>query len=267
MGIDYIIDYACEPKRALTVPGIMGRLKGRDRAEAVIQLYREQGDMRPPSQIGFEMVRRDAEGTEETEIIVVQNLLDAAEDLVPYEQYCTGCPANRIGAPFGCIGAINYPLSEQGERWLLDQLPSNEHPLPYMLLQRAIHELGYSGRDANPLRVEPGVYLEASAPLERDLEAVHVNGDQVFELLFLSGPIHPAHGSMLMQFFGAISQDLDAGVIMQLADPPSEAWIDHAIPFLLTTEPDEDPTIRALKQFFRALHIAFKLRVAVLLDV
>lgn len=267
MGIDYIIDYECEPKRVLTVPGIMGRLKGRDRAEAVIQLYRKQGDMRPTSQIGFEMVRRDAEGAEEIEVIIVQDLLTAAEELVPFERHCAGCPANRIGAPFGCIGAINYPLSEQGERWLLDQLPSNEHPLPYMLLQRSIRELGYSGRDANPLRVEPGVYLDAPVPLERDLEAVRVNGDQVFELLFLSGPIHPAHGSMLMQFFGAISQDLDAGVIMQLADPPSADWIDQEIPFLMVTEQGEDLTIRALKQFFRALHIAFRLRVAVLLDV
>lgn len=66
MGIDHEIHYDCEPKRALTLAGLAGRLKGRDRAGRVLQLYREQGDHRPPSQIGFEMVRRTPDGTEET---------------------------------------------------------------------------------------------------------------------------------------------------------------------------------------------------------
>ena len=55
MGIDYIVDLDCAPKRALTVEGLMGRLKGRDRAEKIIQLYRDQGDMRPPQQMAFEI--------------------------------------------------------------------------------------------------------------------------------------------------------------------------------------------------------------------
>lgn len=267
MGIDHIIDYDCPPKRALTVPGLMGRLKGRDRAEAVIQLYRDQGDMRPPSEMGFEMVRRTAEGVEETEVILVQDLLDAAAELEPWESHCVNCPANRAGTPFGCIGTINYPISEAGERWLLDRLPSNEHPLPYMLLQRAIREMGYSGESANALRVETGVFFESARPFSRNLEAIQVSSDQVFEMLFLSGPIQPAHGSMLLQFFGAISQDLDADVIMQLASPPSRKWIEQHAPFLFVYEPGEDVSLRTLKAFFHALHRAFVLRAAVLLDV
>ncbi len=65
MGIDYLIQYDCEPKRALTIEGLMGRLKGRDRAARIIQLYRENGDTRPPSKMGFEMARRLPDGTEE----------------------------------------------------------------------------------------------------------------------------------------------------------------------------------------------------------
>ncbi len=267
MGIDHIIDYDCAPKRALTVPGLMGRLKGRDRAQAVIQLYRDQGDMRPPAEMGFEMVRHTADGGEETEVILVQGLLDAAAELEPWESHCVNCPANRAGTPFGCIGTINYPISEAGERWLLDQLPGSAHPLPYMLLQRAIREMGYTGESANALRGEQGIFFDALHPLSRDLEAMQVSSDQVFEMLFLSGPIQPAHGSMLLQFFGAISQDLDADVIMQLANPPSREWIDAQTPFLLVYQPGEDVSIRALKSFFHALHGAFRVRAAVLLDV
>ena len=142
MGIDYVVHYDCEPKRALTLEGLMARLKGRERADAIIELYRAQGDQRPPREMGFELGRNTAEGGEEQQVVIVQDLLDAAEELMPWEKYCVGCPANHMGRPFGCIGAINYPLSLAGERWLLDQLPGNDYPLVYLLLQKAIHEQG-----------------------------------------------------------------------------------------------------------------------------
>jgi hypothetical protein len=267
MGIDYIVHYDCAPKRALTLAGLMGRLKGRDRAEAVIQLYRDQGDPRPPSQMGFEMVRRLPDGSEQAEIIVVQDLLDAAEELVPWEGHCEGCPANRTGQPFGCVGTINYPISVQAERWLLDQLPDERYPLPYLWLQRAVRDLSHARDSAAPLRAQPGVFLAGEEPLERSLGAVHMTGDLVFEMLFLSGPIQPAYGSILLQFFGGISRELNADVIMQMAAPPSAAWVDEHVPFLLAPDLADDVSIATFKGFFHALHIAFRLGVPVLLDV
>ncbi|MBN1963758.1 MAG: hypothetical protein JW910_03870, partial [Anaerolineae bacterium] len=258
MGIDYIIHYECEPKRALTLEGLMGRLKSRDRANTIIRLYRDHGDERSPSQMGFEMMRRLADGTEQREVIVVQDLLDAAEDLKPFEPHCAGCPANRTGASFGCVGSINYPISERGERWLLDQLPGQDHPLVFLLLQRAIREIGYSGKAAARLRAQDGVFLEATVPPQRDLEALIVSGDQVFEMLFLSGPIQPAHATLLLQFFGGISREMDADIMMQLAAPPSQAWIDQYAPFSHQTHESDDDSTASLKEFLRALYLAFR---------
>lgn len=267
MGIDYLVHYDCEPKRALTVEGMMARLKGRERANAVIQLYRDQGDNRSPRQMGFEMVRRAADGTEEQEVIVVQDLLDAARELDPWAPYCSGCPANHAGRPFGCVGTINYPLSLAGERWLLDQLPGNEHPLVFLLLQKAILEQGYRGDAGARLRAQTGIFFESSRAPERAIDGFVVTGDQVFEMLFLSGHIRPAHGVLLLQFFDAIYSDLDADVMMQLAVPPSVEWIDQTVPFLHTPAPDDDETIRALKAFFYALYTAYRLETTLLLDV
>jgi hypothetical protein len=267
MGIDYIVDLDCVPKRALTVEGLMSRLKGRDRAEKIIQLYREQGDLRPPQRMAFEMVRRLPDGSEEVELIVVQHLLDAAQELMPWEADCAGCLANAGGQPFGCTGTINYPLSEAGERWLLQQLPDGEHPLIFMLLGRALRDMGYSGEHGAALRAQPGVFLTSAQAPARNLGALTISGDQVFEMLFLSGPIYPAHGALLLQFFGAMPPDLDADVMMQLADPPSGAWIDARLPFLHTPDPRDDPTIAALKMFFYALYVAYCLGVPLLLDV
>lgn len=268
MGIDYIIHYDCAPKQALTIEGLMGRLKSRDRAQTIIQLYRDQGDDRPPSGMGFEMVRRQPDGTEQTEIVIVQDLLNLAAELTPWESHCAGCPASRTGLPFGCVGSINYPLSARAERWLLDQLPDNNHPLPYMLFQKAVRELGYTGASVAPLRAQPGVFFEAPEAPERTLSSgLPVNGNQVFEILFLSGAIQPAHGSLLLQFFGGISRDLDAGEMMQLAMPSSQTWIDEHVPFLHAPAAADDVSVSTLKEFFRALHIAYRLQVSVLLDV
>jgi len=267
MGIDYLIHYDCEPKRALTVEGLMARLKGRERANAIIQLYRERGDMRPPREMGFEMVRRTASGDEELEVIVVQDLLDAAAELEPWAPYCVGCPANAAGRAFGCVGTINYPLSLAGERWLLDQLPGNDYPLVFLLLQKAIHDQGYHGEAAARLRAQEGVFLESAEAPQRSVDGFVITGDQVFEMLFLSGHIRPAHGALLLQFFDAIYSDLEADVMMQLADPPSVEWIDATVPFLHRPEPGDDDTVTALKAFLYALYTAYRLGVPLLLDV
>lgn len=267
MGVDYIIHYDCEPKQALTLAGMMGRLKGRERAQAIIQLYRDEGDHRPPSEMGFEMVRRLPDGTEETEVVVVQHLLDAAEELVPWESHCTTCPANHLGSSFGCVNTINYPISAQGERWLLDQLPDNDHPLIFMLLQSALREMRYTGQSAAQLRARTGIFFASEQAITREFGTVPITSDQVFEMLFLSGPLQPAHGSMLLQFFGGISQDLDADVMMQLANPPSREWIAEHIPYQHMIVPGDDGTILTLKEFFRALHVAYTLGMPVLLDV
>ena len=43
--------------------------------------------------MGFEFTRSTPEGVEENRVIVVQDLLDAAEELRPLEHHCLGCPA------------------------------------------------------------------------------------------------------------------------------------------------------------------------------
>jgi hypothetical protein len=267
VGIDHVIHYDCEAKQTLTVENLIDRIKGRDRARIIIRLYHDEGDHRLPSQMGFQMVRRLPDGTEETEIIRVQDLLDAAEELARWEPACTGCPANRAGSPFGCISAINYPISAQAERWLLDQMPDQNHLLSFVLLQKTLCEMGYTGESAAPLRQREGMFWESVEPLARDMGSFQVSGDQVFELLFLSGPIYPAHGSLLLLFFGGISQDLDADTLMQLASPPSRDWIQTTAPLLLAPHAADDESIHTLKDFFAALHTAYRLGVPLLLDV
>jgi hypothetical protein len=267
MAIDYIIDYPCAPKEALTTEGIVERLKSRERAYAVIKLFREAGDQRPPTEMGFEFTRTNLSGEEENRVIVVQEMLDLAAELDPLAHFCAGCPANVRNTPFGCIDAIEYPISAAAERWLLDQLPGIDLPLVWLLLRQGVQELGYDGASVEPLRANP-IYFEERRVAGRDLVEFVFSANQVFEMLFLLGSIQPAHAGILLLLFGAIPRDVDAGQIVQIMNRTlNEDEIARDYPFQMQIQPDDDRTTAALKDFFRALHRAWWLGVPLLLDV
>jgi hypothetical protein len=265
MAIDYIIDYACYPKQELTTEGILERIKGRARAEAVIELFRKNGDQRPVNEMGFELARNTPEGTEETRIIMVQDLMNQAADLAPYEMYCQGCPANNLGIPFGCMGQIEYPISGIAEIWLLNQLPNPNEPLPWLLLRQALEEFKMDGSSINAMRAAGQPYFQEGGVLMRGLGEFTMNTNQVFEMLFTLGHIRPSFAAMLLLMFGVISRDMEADKVMELSKSPDDAFEHY--PFLLTPATDDDASITQFKQFFRALYLAWGLNVRLLLDV
>lgn len=267
MAIDHVVDLGCVPKSTLGTGGILERLKAGERARQVIRLFRENGDQRPPTEMGFEFTRTAADGTEETRVIVVQELLDDAAALDPLAQHCVGCPANVSRASFGCMNFIQYPISLAAERWLLDRLPGIDEPLMWMLLKQGINELGYDGALVAPLRSNPNIFEEARLP-GRDMIEFVLNSNQVFQMLFLTGHVQPPHGGMLLLLFGAIRRDLEAHqivLIMNRTLPPDQ--IERDFPFLLPPSDADDEGIRQLKSFFLALYRAYVLGVSVLLDV
>jgi hypothetical protein len=263
MGIDHVIDLECVPKQMFTTAGILTRLKARERASTILKLFRDNGDQRPAAEMGFEMVRRMSDGTEETQVVIVQDLLDDAGQLDPVSHHCAGCPANRIGQPFGCFGYINYPISQAAELWLLKQLPNPEEPLAFLLLNQTMRDFALTGKQVMAMRANPGVFFETEERFAKNLEDTQITTDQVFEMLFLSGTIKPAHAALLLIFFGGIPRDMDANVLMALTQPGS----DHAVPFLAKPEAGDDQSIQALKAFLKALYIAFQLNITLSLDV
>ncbi|MDX1585489.1 MAG: hypothetical protein R3222_02050, partial [Balneolaceae bacterium] len=209
MGIDTIIDYACVPKEVLGNQGILERLKSREQAEAVVQVYRDQGDHRPLDEIGFEITRQAADGSMFTDTRIVADVLEQAAALDDLSDHCINCPANRGNLPFGCMYTLNYPFSEVGEVWLLQQLPPAGSPLLH-ILNRGIEEYSYDGETARQLRFEnPGTYFEADESLGRPYpdEDLIITTDMLFEMMFMVGSVLPAHAAMLLLFLNAISRE------------------------------------------------------------
>lgn len=267
MAIDYVIDLDCVPKQTLSTEGILQRLKGRARAGEVIRLFRENGDNRPPSEMGFEFTRTSAEGEEETRLIVVQDMLDEAAALDPLAHHCEGCPANVSGVPFGCMNFIQYPITGEAERWLLDRLPGIDEPLVWLLLRQGVQELGYDGAIVAPLRASDTYFEEQRLP-GRDLREFVINANQVFQMLFLTGHIQPAHAGVLLLLFGAIRRDIEAHQIVHVMNRALPAQqITRDFPFLMRPEEGDDRSVADLKRFFYALYRAWTLDVQLLLDV
>ncbi len=264
VAIDFLVEYGCYPKQMLTPEGVVDRVKGRQRAHAVIDLFRKSGDLRPVEEIGFEMARKTLEGDEETQVIMVKDLLDEAAALKPLEPYCQGCPANHSGQPFGCFGQIEYPISGKAEIWLLGQLPSTDETLIWLLLKQAVEEMKHDGSAVNPMRGAGMPYFSEQGVLARRLGEFAANTNMVFELLFLSGHLRPSYASVLLLLFKAIQRDMHADEIMRLSKSPDDAFEQY--PFLLHAEPDDDASITQFKAFFRALYLAWGLNARLLLD-
>lgn len=265
MAIDTIIGYDCIPKQTLTSGGILERIKGKERAETIIALFRRNGDDRSPREMGFEMVRTAADGSEEIQVIVVQHLLDAADELRPLEHYCAGCPANAAKRPFGCMTQIHYPISGEAEAWLLNQLPGPEEPLVWLLLRQGIQEFNYDGSTVRPLRAAGTTHFAEQRTLTRNLTEFDINADQVFEMTFLLGDIQPNHAGVLLLFFNAIERGIEADQIINIGKLSMEERAKFS--FLLKIDAADDPTTAEMKQFLYALYIAWRLNVLMMLDV
>ena len=271
MSIDYVIAYDCEPKRRLGMAGILDRLKEKQRADEVIQWFRAAGDQRPPTQMGFEFSHNTPRSSGEKQLIVVQDLLDHAADLDNLAHHCKGCPANRTGGAFGCVGFVSYPISAQSESWLLDRLPVPDEPLIWLLLRQGIRNLGYDGSSVKLLRDQDHddgrerAYFELPVAPGRRLGELLVDSDQVFEMIFGVGEqIIPNHAGILLLFFGAIDRDLEAADIQNISsfDPA----IRERIAFTLEDEIVDSSGIREIIAFFQAMYLAWKLNVNLYVD-
>ncbi|GAB1420686.1 hypothetical protein MASR2M15_07970 [Anaerolineales bacterium] len=267
MGIDYSIALACEPKKALGSEGIMMRIKGQERAETIIRMFRESGDTRPVSEIGFELVRNTAQG-EETQIVYVQELLDEVADLDPYRSACIACPANMRGQDFGCMGFISYPISGEAEAWLLNRLPQPaQAPLIWLLLKQGVDNFHYSGETIKEWRQQAGVFFEDPVAATRRLGEFRLSADQLFEMIFGVGhSISANHAGILLLLLHVIPNNIEADQIQNISPPPPDA--DQLHPFLLDEAPytGNNQSIIEFQNFLKALYIAWRLDVPVLID-
>jgi hypothetical protein len=258
MAIEYMIGLDCPPKSALGIEGIQSRLKARGTAEMIVEQLRRSGDTRTPEQIEIEHVVQGPKGAQKRTTTLAA-MMQGDRDLEPHAVHCSSCPAS-LGSPFGCYGAIQYPVQPASEGWLVTLLPTNTDTPAWQLLQRAIADFRYDGKPVREMRQRPELYASKS-PARGSLG---VTSDQVIQMLFFVGHVEPSHAMMLALFLGLVPHATPVSALAQATASPEgrRAFLGGA----RLPESSDSPQIGAFVRFFRAMILAASLDRRLLVD-
>lgn len=215
MAIDYAVSLDCDAKRhfgngdaARGHLDILERLKARNRAAAFREFATQKGLPEVEPVMTVQTVNEHGLAAQK-QISVVE--LDAqARPLDEHASACTGCPANFLSQPYGCFGAINYPVALAGETWLLSRMQP-PGTMGAQLCAEFMAEFKVTGEAIRRLR-EAGFYelkKAVSVPLIKGfLKNKSLSADQLLETLFQAGgALLPGHCFGILLWLGAIRVD------------------------------------------------------------
>jgi hypothetical protein len=221
VGIDYVVDLDCPPKRAVSVERMVALVKGQNQATTIVEMARRRGDQRPPEQLSFTRMVMRPEGPVE-ERISVGSLLNQSQDLFTHAHHCQGCKANLPGRPFGCYGSVSYPITARSEEWLMSLLPNDLKSPAGHLLRSAVTDLKYTGGMFLGMRPKE-TFFESRTPIKRKwgswLSGWTLTSDQLLQMLFGLGNLQPSHCKMMSIILGLIQTG-------EASQPPPQATTD-----------------------------------------
>lgn len=280
MAIDYLLAPGCEPQKLLGVERLVGLHRTRILARTALAHMREDGDTRPPAEIEVQLTTKKPE-SEQARGVTLQTLLDEAAPLDEVAHHCASCPAG-LTREFGCHRRIRYPIPDHVEAWLMSRLPTHLDCTAGALLARGLGEFGWDGAPTARLRAAGTTYFESRAPygvrwqdddgtlggrgLSADGSAaegrrgsIEISSDQLFQMMFMVGPLAPTHCLMLALFCGVIPHDIS---LYDLKDGAgrSRALASADIP------PQGDADIEQIAAFLRITALAAKLEAMVWID-
>ena len=261
MAIDYVLGVDCEPKQKLGVERLVALNRTRVIARSALAQMRAEGETRPPEDIEVQLTMRKPDG-DSARGVTLKDMLDESAPLDAVADACATCPAGLPRA-FACHRRIRYPIPEHVEQWLMGRLPEALGCSAGALLVRGLGEFGWDGEPAAKLRASGETYFESRVAFgvrwQGDDGAIDVSSDQLFQMMFMVGPIAPMHALMLALFFGVIPHDTP------LVDLKDAAGRERTLAATyLPAQPD--PEVEQLAAFLRTLAVAARLEVPILVD-
>ena len=261
MAIDYVLAPGCEPQKLLGVERLVGLHRTRVLARTALAHMRDDGDPRTPDEIEVQLTMRKPDG-ESARGVTLQTLLDESAPLDAVAHHCATCPA-QMPREFACHRRIRYPIPEHVEAWLMSRLPSTLDCTAGALLARGLGEFGWDGAPAARLRSAGTTYFESRAPYgvrwQGEDGTIEISSDQLFQMMFMVGPLAPTHCLMLALFCGVLPHDISIYDLKD-AEGRSRALAAADVPA------QGDADIEQLAAFLRTIATAARLDVSVLID-
>lgn len=261
MAIDYVLALGCPPHERLGVERLVELHRTRILARSALAYMREDGEQRPPSEIEIQLTMRKPDG-DSAHGVTLQDLLDQAAPLDDVAGHCARCPAD-LPREFACHRRIRYPIPEHVEQWLMARLPTRLDCTAGALLVRGLGEFGWDGAPTARLRAAGTTFFASRVAYgvrwDSPDGAIEISSDQLFQMMFLVGPLAPTHALMLALFLGVIPHDTSVYLLKDAASRAkalAAAWV----------APEPDPEIEQLAAFLRALAVAARLDARILID-
>lgn len=272
MAIDYLLAPGCEPQKLLGVERLIGLHRTRILARTALAHMREDGDTRAPAEIEVQLTTKKPE-SEQARGVTLQMLLDEAAPLDEVAHHCARCPAG-LTREFGCHRRIRYPIPDHVEAWLMSRLPTRLDCTAGALLVRGLGEFGWDGAPTARLRAAGTTYFESRAPYGvrwqvddgpsddaegRRASTIEISSDQLFQMMFMVGPLAPTHCLMLALFCGVLPHDIS---LYDLKDGPGRTRALAAADIA----PQGDADIEQLAAFLRMTALAARLEAMLWID-
>ncbi|HUJ58693.1 MAG TPA: hypothetical protein VLX92_09380 [Kofleriaceae bacterium] len=264
MAIDYVLGVRCEPQQRLGIDRLVALDRTRILARSALAHMREDGDPRAPAEIEIQLTTRSISSAagDASRVVTLQDLLDEAAPLDAVTPGCARCPAG-LTRELACHRRIRYPIAEKVEAWWMARLPAQLGCTAGALLVRGLAEFAWDGAPAAKLRAAGTTYFESRAPYgvrwQSDEATIEMSSDQLFQMMFMVGPLAPPHCLMLALFTGVIPHDIS---LHDLQDPARRAQALAAA----NVTPEADPDLEQGAAFLRALALAARLDVPILID-
>lgn len=261
MSINYYIDLNCRPRETLGGPDLLDKLRRWIRALSVKQEFQQQQPGADESDMQFEETTTAEDGSQEKTVTSVAEVRTASADLEALSQHCTECPAALTNTPYSCIQALGFPISQAAEQWLLDSVADPESRSGAIMASALDALQSPAGLDG----WRKAGLLEATTSLERVWGDRTIQGDQLFQMLFLAGDWMPNHtlGLLLGFQFLTTSDGRKGDDVLQLiaeVQGTGNAGDAPSLMFQTGVTKDSDPSIIALAQMLYAGYIAFSLQ-------
>jgi hypothetical protein len=261
MAIDYLLGVRCEPHRQLGVDRLVNLNRTRILARSALAHMREDGDARAPHEIEIQLTTRTSEG-DSGRGVTLADLLEESRPLDSVAEFCGNCPAH-LPREFACHRRIRYPIHERVEAWMMSRLPTSLACTAGALLVRGLAEFGWDGAPTAKLRAAGTTFFESRVPYGVRWESadgvIEISSDQLFQMMFLVGNLAPTHSLMLALFLGVIPHDTS------LHDLKDDAGRARALA-AANVASEHDADIEQLAAFLRALAVAARLELPILVD-
>ena len=277
MFADYIIEKNCVVREKLT-PAVMLECVRQDAAAA-----RRRDELRESGKgedeirsAEFDFQVRTVDGRLESRRFSLGEIFKRTRKLGPLSPNCMGCAANR-GEQFGCYGTLPIPFSRHAEQWLMD---AGKRALarggPAAFPFQFIDKQGITGERFAAMRKGDSLELERAFSLDRGGSPLDTfkdlisgrrawNTNQILELLFDVELMDRPHMTIMLAFSGGLKihesePPPSSGIIgteaRQVLELTGEEGRRSWWSFYLPDEADDDDSLRALKEYFRAMFTA-----------